>query len=126
MTDTPKKLPDVTPVLEPLLNVLRSRKFIVALCGLIADLIVIAVPTTALYRDQLVGIITVFALGWMGMTTAEDVSKQHNDAKVEVAAHQASATIAAAQVMANKLPPDASADADTQPFPPVNGSLPHR
>lgn len=28
--------------------------------------------------------------------------------------------------IAVKLPPDASPDADTQPFPPMSGSLPHR
>ncbi len=98
MSETPTLYDDVKPIIDPILMLLKSRKAIVALITAGVDLLVLAVPSLTPNRDALLTIFTSLGLGLMGFTTAEDVSKNHETAKVAVAEHAANAVVMAAKV----------------------------
>lgn len=119
----------VTPIWTPLLALFSSRAFLLALGTALVDALIIADPSLAQFRGEFMNNVTVLIGIIVTKITVEDVNKVHSAAKVQVAAHAASATIAAAQIVANKAAAPISspegADGDTRPMPPVGGSTLH-
>jgi hypothetical protein len=64
------------PILFPLLNLLRSRKFIVAVSSLVASVVVSLIPTIAPYTDLVVTAIIVVASVLIGGISFEDALVQ--------------------------------------------------
>lgn len=114
--------PTITPILTPIKALLSSRAFLLALATFIVDAVIIAVPSLEPFRGDFMNTVTVLIGLLVAKMTIEDVNNVHSATKVEVARHQANATVAAAQIAANTIAPP---DADTQPVPPVNGSTLH-
>lgn len=65
----------VTPVLGPILAMLRSRKFIVALASFLISLLTMAVPELAEVRESLLTVTIVLGLALIGGITLEDAAK---------------------------------------------------
>jgi hypothetical protein len=70
MPETP-----VTPVLGPILAMLRSRKFIIALASFLISLLTMAVPELAEVRESLLTVTIVLGLALIGGITLEDAAK---------------------------------------------------
>lgn len=85
-----------TPTVSPVILLLRSRKFLAILFGLVFDMAIAfipsLVPTLAPFRDQLIFVSTALVIAFVGGTTIEDAAQKLGDAKVEAARHQAMAT----------------------------------
>jgi hypothetical protein len=64
------------PILFPLLNLLRSRKFIVAVSSLVASVVVSLIPAIAPYTDLVVTAIIVVASVLIGGISFEDALVQ--------------------------------------------------
>jgi hypothetical protein len=72
---------DTAPILAPVLALLHSRKFIVAVVGVLVDLIIAFVPALEPMRDQLITIVTIFAGLLIGGITIEDAAAKYGAAK---------------------------------------------
>jgi len=68
----------VWPVLEPLLNLLKSRKFITAVAGIAAMVLVTLVPDLAQYNDVLIQAIVAVIIAVIGGTALEDAAAKFN------------------------------------------------
>lgn len=100
--------PKPTPILDPLLSLLRSRAFIVMIVTALINMLIIAVPDLGAYRDELMTVVTGLALAVIAKMGAEDVAKTLGNAKVDAAKRTADATLAAANAQATgikQLPP---------------------
>lgn len=71
---------DTTPILTPVLALLRSRKFIVGVVALVINLLIAVVPDLAAFRDQLMAVVTGLALALIGGIAYEDAAKAGKDA----------------------------------------------
>lgn len=99
---------DLTPVLSPILNLLRSRAFWVMLFTALADALIAAVPPDfapilTANRDMLINVVTALALAVIGKLTVENAVQIHADGKVQAANVTANAVIAASQAPAPPL-----------------------
>lgn len=74
------------PIIAPLLSLLRSRKFIVILAGILTNVIIIYVPEIAPARDILMAAVTFLALGLATTIAWEDRAKFARDAAAEIEA----------------------------------------
>ncbi len=63
---------DLTPVIGPLMGLLRSRKFMVALMTLIVDLVVAYVPALEPVRAELLAVFTVIGSALVAAIAYED------------------------------------------------------
>lgn len=63
---------NLTPVIGPLMGLLRSRKFMVALMTLIVDLIVAYVPALEPVRVELLAVFTVIGSALVAAIAYED------------------------------------------------------
>lgn len=63
------------PIIDPILSLFRSRRFLIALASIIATLIIYAIPDLAESRDIIVGIISTFALVLIGGYSFEDAKR---------------------------------------------------
>lgn len=63
---------DITPILTPILSLLKSRKFIVAVVALIINLLIAAAPGLEAFRTELVTVVTGLALALIGGIAYED------------------------------------------------------
>ena len=66
---------NVTPVLGPIMAILRSRKFIIALASLLISLVVMAIPDLAEVQDTMLTLLVTFGLALIGGITIEDAAK---------------------------------------------------
>lgn len=64
-----------TPIVTPILLLLKSRKVIVSLCALAITLLVYAVPDLAPFREELTVVVTGLALALIGGISYEDAHK---------------------------------------------------
>jgi len=67
---------DLTPIIDPLLNLLRSRKFLIAVFTLVIDVLVAYVPEFEAVRTEL---LTIFTL--IGSLVIAAIA--HEDGKVK-------------------------------------------
>lgn len=67
---------DVKPVIDPLLALLRSRKFLTAAVALIVSILVAHAPELEAVRGELYTLLLVFALAVIGGTTIEDAAQK--------------------------------------------------
>lgn len=72
-----------TPIVQPVLDLLRSRAFIVMIVTALVNMIIIAVPEFAQYRDDLIGVVTGLALAVIGKMALEDSAQKYGDAKAK-------------------------------------------
>lgn len=63
---------DITPILTPVLALLKSRKFIVAVVALVINLLIAAAPGLEAFRTELVTVVTGLALALIGGIAYED------------------------------------------------------
>lgn len=75
--------PKTTPVVSPILNLLRSRKFIVAVASVVASIIVTGVPALAPYVDLIVTAIVTLGIFLVGGIAFEDALIQGRVAAIE-------------------------------------------
>jgi hypothetical protein len=61
-----------TILLEPLALLLKSRRVLIALCGLIVSALVLAVPELAALRVELLSLLTAVVLALIGGLSWED------------------------------------------------------
>ena len=66
------------PVIGPILNLLRSRKFMVALMTLIVDVVVAYVPALAEVQDPLLAVFTAVGLALVAAIAYEDGAAAKN------------------------------------------------
>ena len=66
------------PVLDPLLNLLRSRKFMVALLTLLVDVIVVVVPDLEPVSSELLAVFTVIGSLLVAAIAYEDGKGKEN------------------------------------------------
>jgi hypothetical protein len=97
---------DTTPVLSPILNLLRSRAFWVMVFTAIIDAVIAAVPPDFApilnaNKDTLITVITGLALALIGKLTVENAVQIHSDGKVEAATQNANAAASVAQAAAS-------------------------
>lgn len=83
----------VTPVLGPILAMLRSRKFIIALAVLLISLLTMAIPSLAEVRGELLTLLITLGLALIGGITIEDAAKAGRDTAAEPVAPVADAVI---------------------------------
>lgn len=69
----------VTPVLGPILAMLRSRKFIIALAVLLISLLTMAIPSLEEVRGELLTLLITLGLALIGGITIEDAAKAGRD-----------------------------------------------
>lgn len=74
-----------TPVLGPLMALLRSRKVMIALVALIAGVLVAVVPKLQPVEAEMIVLITLVASVLIGGTAAENVAQLRSDAVVKSA-----------------------------------------
>ena len=72
-----------TPLVTPILLLLKSRKVIVSLCALLLNLLAAAVPELASFRGELMTIITGLALALIGGITYEDAARSGREAAAQ-------------------------------------------
>lgn len=89
------------PVLQPILGLLHSRKFILALIGIVVDLLIAYNPDLLPMRDQLITTVSGIIIVLIGGIAAEDAVQKHADGKVEAA--KAASTWSAAPIPLNPL-----------------------
>lgn len=77
--------PKPTPILGPLLALLRSRKVMIALVALIAGIIVAYVPQLQPIEAEMIVLITFVASVLIGGTAAENVAQLRADAVTKAA-----------------------------------------
>lgn len=63
---------NITPILSPVLALLKSRKFIVAVVALVINLLIAAAPGLEAFRTELVTVVTGLALALIGGIAYED------------------------------------------------------
>lgn len=73
---------NATPILTPVLALLRSRKFIVGVVALLINLLIVAIPNLEAFRDQLMAVVTGLALALIGGIAYEDAAQAGKDATV--------------------------------------------
>ena len=71
---------NITPIVTPILELLKSRKVIVSLCALVLNFVVAAAPDLAPFRGELMTVITGLALGLIGGIAYEDAARAGRDA----------------------------------------------
>jgi len=84
---------DVTPVVGPIMAILRSRKFIVAAASLLISLLVLAVPDLAEVRGELLTLLVAFGLALIGGITIEDAAAKGREAAAAPAVPPAEAIL---------------------------------
>lgn len=65
-----------TPILTPVISLLHSRKFIVAVLTALVDTLVLAVPSLAAVHVELLAVITTLGLAFIGTTAWEDAAEK--------------------------------------------------
>lgn len=73
----------VTPILGPLLALLRSRKVLVAISAVVTSIVLSAIPELLPIRDELLTLITTAALVLVGSIAVEDAAKAGRDRAAE-------------------------------------------
>jgi hypothetical protein len=68
----------VWAILGPLLNLLKSRKFITAVAGILAMVLVTLVPELQQYNDVLIQAIVAVIIAVIGGTALEDAAAKLN------------------------------------------------
>lgn len=104
---------DLTPILDPLRKLLKSRKAIIAIITAILDTLVLFVPAIAPQRDALLAIFTGLAGVLITAITSEDNTKTKAAATVQAAKHQADAVVAASKA---PTPPLSTPEGTPKPF----------
>ena len=84
---------DVTPVIGPIMAILRSRKFIVALASLLVSLLVLAIPDLTEVRGELLTLLVAFGLALIGGITIEDAAAKGREAAAAPAVPPAEAIL---------------------------------
>ncbi|MBN1120680.1 MAG: hypothetical protein JXJ17_06345 [Anaerolineae bacterium] len=69
------------PIIGPILNLLRSRKFMVALMTLIVDVVVAYVPAMAEVQEPLLAVFTAIGLALVAAIAYEDAASTTNGSK---------------------------------------------
>jgi hypothetical protein len=64
--------PNITPILDPVLALLRSRKFMVALMTLIIDVLISQVPSLEPVRAELLTVFTLIGSALVASIAYED------------------------------------------------------
>lgn len=88
MPETP-----VTPVIGPIMAILKSRKFIVALASLLVSLLVLAIPDLTEVRGELLTLLVAFGLALIGGITIEDAAAKGREAAAAPAVPPAEAIL---------------------------------
>jgi hypothetical protein len=68
----------VTPLIGPLMGLLRSRKFLVSVVTLVIDLIIAYLPAAEPVRAELLTVFTFVGMWLVGAIAAEDMAKKGN------------------------------------------------
>lgn len=71
-----------TPIIDPVLLALKSRRVIVALCALGVGLLVMAIPELAVVRNELLTLVIALALAVIGGYSLEDAAAVGRDRAV--------------------------------------------
>lgn len=64
-----------TPIIDPLLLALKSRRVIVAIVSIIVGILIVQIPDLGFFRDEITFLITAIALGVIGGISWEDAAK---------------------------------------------------
>jgi hypothetical protein len=83
----------VTPVLGPILAMLRSRKFIIALAVLLISLLTMAIPSLEEVRGELLTLLITLGLALIGGITIEDAAAKGREAAAAPAVPPAEAIL---------------------------------
>ena len=76
-----------TPLIDPLLIALKSRRVIIAIISLAVGIFILAVPEFAPMRQELLTLLTTLALALIGGYTVEDavqIARQSQPTETEV------------------------------------------
>lgn len=73
-----------TPIVSPIVALLKSRKTIVTIVALLINLLIAAVPDIAPLREELMTIVTGLALGLVGTIAWEDSARAARESVAEV------------------------------------------
>jgi len=65
---------DIAPIIGPVLSLMRSRKFIVAVITLIVDVVVAYVPTLEPVRTELLSVFTAIGVALVASIAYEDAA----------------------------------------------------
>ena len=84
------------PVLQPVLGLLHSRKFLLAFVGLILDILIAYNPDLLPMREELITAVTLIVGVLIGGITAEDVTVKHAEGKALIEAAKVKALVNAA------------------------------
>ena len=63
-----------TPILTPILMLLKSRKVIMSIITFLVSLLILAIPALAIFRTELLTLALALGLAVIGGTTLEDVA----------------------------------------------------
>ena len=77
------------PVIQPILGLLHSRKFLLAVVGLVLDILIAYNPDLLPMREELITAVTLIVGVLIGGITAEDVTEKHAEGKVAIEAERA-------------------------------------
>ena len=66
---------NLTPILSPLLALLRSRKFVTAVTGVIVSTVIALVPQLQGAENELIMAVTAVVIAVIGGTAIEDAAK---------------------------------------------------
>jgi hypothetical protein len=69
----------LTPVIGPILNLLRSRKFMVALMTLVVDVIIAYVPALAEVQEPLLAVFTAIGVALVAAIAYEDAASSSKE-----------------------------------------------
>lgn len=114
-TNPTNPVDDLTPILGPLLKLLKSRKAIIAIITAILDTAVLFVPSIAPQRDALLAIFTGLAGVLITAITSEDNTKTKAAATVQAARQQAIAVALASDTETKAPTPSVSSPEGTPP-----------
>jgi len=65
---------DIKPIIGPVLNLMKSRKFIVAVMTLIVDVVIAYVPTLEPVRTELLSVFTAIGVALVASIAYEDAA----------------------------------------------------
>ena len=92
------------PVLQPVLGLLHSRKFLLAFVGLILDILIAYNPDLLPMREELITAVTLIVGVLIGGITAEDVTVKHAEGKALIEAAKVKALVNAAPLPHDPAP----------------------
>lgn len=92
------------PLIQPILALLHSRKFLLAFVGLVLDILIAYNPDLLPMREELITAVTLIVGVLIGGITTEDAVTKHVEGKVKIEAERAKVLASAVPIPHDPAP----------------------